>query len=217
MRIAFLVATLMLAQPADAGAWMRDDGAVFLSFSGSLDKNGQQNGSVYAEYGFREKLTLGLKGDVDMIDGVVSGGSVYVFARKPIPTGERAIKLAYEVGLGSSVGTTMDPLVRVGLNYGRGINLWEKSGWIALDGAVEWNTGTETATTKLDATIGVTLSERLQVMVQVFHTEADHYKTTTLAPSVIWRPKADRVVSYQLGVEADDDGLGFKLGVWRSF
>lgn len=216
MRIPLLIMALLACTPAGAGAWLRDQGAAFLSLGSTFSQSGNQTGSIYGEYGLRPKLTLGIKVDVGMAAGQVQNGRGFIFARKPIPTGERAYKLAYELGIGGAVGSDAKGLARVGLSYGRGIRLAGKSGWLAIDSAVEW-VEDDTVTAKLDSTLGLTLNDRFQVMVQVFYTHTDSAQTTTLAPSVIWRPKSDARNSYQLGVEAADGDVAIKLGLWRSF
>ncbi|MEP1964687.1 hypothetical protein [Tateyamaria sp.] len=217
MRTPFLIAALMLSDPAHAGAWLREQGSGFLSFGSTIDELGRSTGSAYAEYGLRPKLTLGAKVDVDMTAGQIGDGSAYVFARKPIPTGERAYKLAYELGIGGTIEQDPSALLRTGLSYGRGITAWDHSGWIAIDGALEWVESDSSVTAKLDATMGLTLNDRFKVMFQVFYSQTETEATTTLAPSLIWTPKPDKNRSYQLGVEAKEGVLGLKLGVWHSF
>lgn len=217
MRLPFLIALLCLASHAHAGAWMREEGSVFLSFGANIDETGRAEGAIYAEYGLRPKLTLGLKIDVAMTDGRMGDGEAYVFARKPIPVGERDFKLAYEVGLGGTLGDDASGLVRVGFNYGRGIKLWDRNGWLAIDSALEWTTGDSELTGKLDSTLGLALNDRFKVMVQVFYIHTDAENSTTIGPSLIWTPKKDAANSYHIGLESDDGVLGVKLGVWRSF
>ena len=211
----FLVA-LVLAGPATGGAWLREKGTGFLSYSGVYNEDGRLDGAVYLEYGFRPKLTLGAKVDIDMTDGRTGDGTVFVFGRKPLRTGERRYKLAYEVGIGSTFGDDAEMLLRTGLSYGRGITLWDKNGWLAIDSAVEWAMQDGTDTTKLDATFGLTLNDRFKVMMQAFVSHTDTSTTTTLAPSVIWQRNKE-TPSYQLGVEAKEGTYAIKLGVWRSF
>jgi len=216
-RILVFFATLMLAEPAVAGAWMREVGSTFLSFSTTVDENGQLDGALYVEHGLRPKLTLGLKIDMDMTLGRMGDGAAFVFVRKPITLGERSYELAYEIGLGSTTGDGATALLRVALSYGRGVNLWDKPGWVAVDATVEWPTDDSSTTTKLDGTLGMNVSDRFQVMMQVFFTDTGSSQSTTLAPSMIWRAAPDGPTRYQVGIEAEDGSLGFKLGVWRTF
>lgn len=218
MRFVLLIALLLPAQPADAGAWLREQGAAFLSFKTTIEQNGQRNAAVYAEYGARPKLTLGVKADVGMVHGFLSGGRAEVFVRKPFPLGKRNFKLAYELGLGGAFVQTVDPLLRVGLNLGKGLTLRKTSGWLAIDASVEWASTSDIATVKLDTTLGFNLSAHFKVMMQIFHTDSIVFTETTLAPSVIWTPNTDKGISYQFGLETNDAGvLGATVGVWRSF
>ncbi|MFL4468870.1 hypothetical protein ACERZ8_02915 [Tateyamaria armeniaca] len=198
---------------------MRDVGTAFLSFGTTLNEVGQADGSIYFEYGLRPKLTLGFKADaeMDVVEGRMGDGTAFLFLRKPVPTGERAYKLAYEIGLGSTFGSDTAPLVRAGLNYGRGVTFWDRSGWVSIDTAAEWETTGQNITLKVDGTVGLTLSDSVQVMMQVFLSRTETNTSTTLAPSLIWRPKQDGETRYQIGLEAEDGEYALKLGLWRSF
>ncbi|WP_299143196.1 hypothetical protein [uncultured Tateyamaria sp.] len=216
MRLPLILAALTVPDPSDAGAWMRTQGEAFLSYSAVYEETGRLDGSVYFEYGFRPRLTLGAKVDIDMTDGRTGDGTAFLFARKPIGPTDRPGKLAFEIGLGSTFGDSSDALLRTGLSYGRGIKLWDKYGWVAIDGAVEWDLSGGPETSKLDTTAGLALNDRFKVMMQVFVSHTGSTTSTTLAPSVIWQPK-EKTRSYQLGVEAEDGVLAVKLGVWRTF
>lgn len=152
-----------------------------------------------------------------MTAGLLDGGRVFLFLRKPIPTGERRYKLAYEIGVGATQRLETNPLARVGLSYGKGMKIRDKSGWLAIDGAVEWDGEGDQTTVKIDSTLGLNLSDRFKVMMQVFHAQTSDESATTLAPSVIWTPQSGGNSSYQIGLEADGDTVALKLGVWRSF
>jgi len=219
MRLTLLLAILCVPLPACAGAWMREVGTTFLSFSTTIDEAGQTGGSIYVARGFRPKLTLGVKIDVDMLDGYVGDSTGYAFARKPISTGERPLKLAYEFGIGGTLGpdNAIVPLLRAGLSYGRGFTAWDKPGWVALDGAVEWEVDNGITTYKLDSTIGLTLSARFQVMMQVFLSQTENEVWTTIAPSVMWRPQKNGPTRYHFGLEKEDGVLAVRLGLWRTF
>jgi len=216
MRILMLIAILMLAGPATAGAWLRAEGTGFLAYGSIYSEDGTLDGNLYGEYGVRPKLTLGIKLDADMTAGRMGNGSGFVFVRKPIPLKGRPFHLAYEVGIGSTFGDHSDALLLTGLSYGRGITIAGRSGWLAIDGSVEWSLGDSTDTGKLDTTIGLNLNDRVKVMAQVFHSQTETASSTTLAPSLVWQPKADKP-SYQLGLEAKEGTIAIKLGLWRTF
>lgn len=216
MRTLLIIWAVMLASPALAGAWMREQGTGFLSFGPIYEETGEVNGSLYAEYGLRPNLTLGIKFDADMTLQLINGGTGFIFARRPIDIWEKPFKLAYEVGVGRSFGHSNDTLLLTGLSYGRGITVGSRNGWLAIDGAVEWSLGDISHTAKLDSTVGLTLTDKFKVMMQVFYSQNDEANATTLAPSLIWQPRPE-MASYQLGVEAEDGFLAFKFSVWRSF
>lgn len=216
-RILVFFATLLLAEPAVAGAWMREVGTTFLSFSTTVDENGQMDGALYVERGLRPKLTLGLKVDMDMTRGRMGDGAALVFVRRPIGLGARSYEMAYELGLGSTTGGGSTALLRVALGFGRGVSLWDKSSWVAVDAIVEWPADDRDTTTKLDGTLGLNVSDRFQMMMQVFYSDTGSIRSTTLAPSVIWRATPDGPTRYHVGIEAGDGKLGLKLGVWRIF
>lgn len=208
---------ILVAPGAMAGAWLQEHRKGFLSYSAVYEVGQRLDGSVFFEYGVRPKLTLGAKADADMTTGRIGDGTAFIFFRKPIPTGDRDFKLAYEFGIGSTFGVETRPLLRTALSYGRGIKAWEKYGWVAIDGAVEWAIDDGPDTLKLDTTVGLTLSDRFKVMMQVFISSAGGEMSTTLAPSLIWQPKKPKAPSIVLGLEGEDGTLALKLGMWRSF
>lgn len=216
MRPFLLIVLMMLANPALAGAWMRGTGTGFLSFGPVYEESGRVDGSFFIEYGLRPKLTIGAKFDADMTQQQIGDGTAFLFLRRPIEVGERSFQLAYEVGIGSTLGREYVPLILTGLSYGRGFQIGEYYGWLALDGSVEWSLGDTTDTAKLDTTVGLTLSDTFKVMVQVFYTQTEEASATTLAPSVVWQPRPDRL-SFQLGIEAERDVLAVKFGIWQTF
>ncbi|WP_299367686.1 hypothetical protein [uncultured Tateyamaria sp.] len=216
MRLPLLLMLMILPVPVLAGAWLQEEGRVFLSYGATYQDDGRLDGSLYGEYGLRPKLTLGAKVDIDMTDGRSGDGTVVIFARRPVGRTDRPSRFAFEIGIGSTFGDVSDPLVRTGLSFGRGLTVRDKNGWLAIDAAVDWAVDDGTDTYKLDSTFGVSLTDRMKVMMQVFISNAGSSTTTTLAPSVIWQPDA-KTPSYQLGVEADDDTVAVKFGIWRSF
>jgi hypothetical protein len=217
MRIFLLFTALILAGPAAGGAWMRAEGTGFLAFSNVYSEVGTLDGGLYAEYGVRPNLTLGIKVDANMIQGRVGAGTAFVFMRRPVPMIDRPFQLAYELGIGSTFGTDTEALMLTGLSYGRGTRIGQYRGWLAVDGSVEWALGGNGSSTgKLDTTLGLTLSDRFKVMMQVFHSQTDSASSTTLAPSLIWQPRPD-ASSYQFGLENEGGAVAVKFGVWRSF
>ncbi len=216
MRTLVFCLGLLAASPAGAGAWLRADGTGFLATYVLQGRDGNSDGGLYFEYGVRPKLTLGVKADVNMTLGQLGDGRAFVFMRRAIPTGDRPYKLAYDLGIGSTFGVIQDPLLLTGVSYGRGLQWKERNGWLAIDSAVEWSLSGQATTAKLDATFGMALGKKTKGMLQVFlsHTETDF--SATLAPSLIWQPKAKKP-SYQIGLEAENGEVSLKLGLWRDF
>ncbi|APX13579.1 hypothetical protein [Tateyamaria omphalii] len=212
----FFLLSIFGAWPAGAGAWMREHGTGFLSYSGVYQETGKLDGSVYLEYGLRPKLTLGAKVDMDMTYGRAGNGTGFLFLRKPILIKEREYKIAYELGIGSTFGDNSESLLRTVLSYGRGIKAWDRYGWLAIDGTVEWALGDGPDTLKLDTTFGLTLNDRFKVMMQMFVSDTDGETGPTLAPSIIWQPRP-KAPSFVVGIEGKDGVLALKLGMWRSF
>lgn len=207
---------LFSASSASAGAWLRAEGTGFSASSLVLTETGQINSALYLEYGWRPRLTLGLKIDADMTLGRLGNGSGFAFVRRPIGRGEQSFKLAYEVGVGSTFGQASDMLLLTGLSYGRGVSIGSRHGWLAIDGAVEWSLGDRTDTAKLDTTFGLAVTDRFKVMVQVFVSQTDTASSLTTASSVIWQPRDSRA-SYQIGIEVKNSATALKLGLWREF
>ena len=155
--VAYLLAFL-IAGSADAGAWPRAEGSVFLSVGrtssvvatpvGGLGLQSQDL-SLFFEYGLTDDLTVGL----DLSSG--NGGDMttgFVFARPPILQDFTKAPLAATVALGvedRDDGVTV-PLLRAGLSWGRGL----ENGWLAFDTFYTTTPTGEGKGWKSDVTIG---------------------------------------------------------------
>lgn len=216
MRLILTIAALVWATSLHGGAWLREQGSAFVATSVLQGADGQSDGALYAEYGLRPRLTLGIKLDASMVAGQVGNGSGFAFVRLPIETGERPYKLAYELGLGATLDAETDPLLRTALAYGRGLEWRDKYGWLAVDLAVEWSLGGAAHTVKLDTTLGMGITDTTKLMMQVFVSGTEDDTSITLAPSLIWQPRKERP-SYQIGVEAEQGDVSLRLGLWQEF
>lgn len=216
MRVLIFCCACLATSAADAGAWLRAKGSGFLATSVLQGQGGATDGSLYFEYGIRPKLTLGLKADTNMSFGQIVSGRGFVFMRKPIATGDRKYKLAYELGIGGHLSAEEEPLLLTALSYGRGLQWRERYGWLAIDAAVEWSLGDQSTTTKLDTTVGMGLGKTTKAMMQVFISHRQTDFSVTLAPSLIWQPRPKKP-SYQIGLEAEGGDIALKLGLWREF
>lgn len=210
------------ALPCAAGAWMRGEGEGFLSlgfrFYEERDTGTQgveQN--FFFEYGLWPRLTVGAS--ANYTSGVKGEGQV--FLRLPIRNDDRPAKLAAELGIGaeSTDGITFDPFLKAGLSWGRGLTIAGRSGWVNVDGAVQWASDDTPALFKLDTTLGITLSDRFRLMGQGFF-EADEFgESLTVVPSVIYSPNWGQM-KFVVGLEhktGRDESTGIKFGLWRDF
>lgn len=218
-RIGLIAAILTLVSfPALAGAWLREEGTAFFSFGATvfeLDEDGQrfQENSFYLEYGMRPNLTLGASGS--MVDGM--GGEGQIFLRLPLERDNAASQMSMEFGLGAnSEGVSYEPFVKAGLSWGKGISVKDHNGWVNVDGAALLGDDTRF---KVDTTIGLSLSDRFQVMAQSFVELTDGQDSHTLIPSMILSSKTGHTryvfgYEHRTGARASQ---GLKFGLWRDF
>lgn len=212
---------LGLAMPASAGAWLRDQGAGFLSFGVTvfeLDDTGErfEEQNLFAEYGLRENITIGLSASI--VDGM--GGEGQVFLRLPIRAPEGPAQLAAEFGLGAtSDGINVDPYLKSGLSWGRGITVQDRNGWINIDGNAFIGIDGSDNRMKIDTTLGLTLTDHVQIVGQSFVELTQGEDSHTILPSLVLKPGAGRT-SYVVGYEHRSGARaskGVKFGLWRDF
>ena len=210
------------ALPCTAGAWMRTEGDGFLSlgfraYEDAATGTQSVEQSFYFEYGFRPRLTLGVSASY------TSGekGEGLVFLRFPLRNDDRAAKISAEFGIGaeSMDAVNFDPFLKGGVSWGRGLTLAGRGGWVNVDSAVQWRTDDTPPLFKLDATLGLTLSDRFQVMGQGFFEADENGESLTVVPSVIYTPKRGNM-KFVVGLEhksGRDESTGLKFGLWREF
>jgi len=211
----------VLCAPVHGGAWLQDQGRTFLAASSTtrLTQDGlmtQGEGAVYAEYGLTQTLTFG----ADLNVTANSYGHAIGFLRRPIGPQEKPVRLAYEAGAGARrLNGQWEPVVKLGLSYGRGIARPAGYGWFGLDGSVEVGAQRGDLSAKLDATLGLPLSARVQTLVQIETTHwPDDTSVVAITPSLLWEFRTDSFV--KLGIEArsaQTDTLGLRVGFWRKF
>lgn len=216
-----LFACFLLAAPACAGAWMREEGTGF--FSSSIEHDGVQQGnsSTYLEYGLRPDLTMGLEISIELFPESSSTSYAGFFLRRPLGNPDGTNRWAWRLGAGAAWSwETTQPYLETGLHWGRGLELWQRNGWAAVDGTLKWETMTGGQIAKVDATVGLELTERLKGMLQVF-LEYDQDRTTRkLSPSVLWAPPDFGEFTFQFGAvieQGNEDHPTLKLGLWREF
>ena len=206
--------------PVAAGAWLREKGSTFTSTSFSATYFRDIASSTYLEYGFSDKMTVGL--DVGYFTsrfGLKSGFGT-VFLRRSIGKNEGPNKWAYEVGVGAAwAGELVIPHIKTGLSWGRGIKVKDKSGWATVDASVKWDVSQGLHVTKLDGTVGLNFTDTTAGMFQIFVTNLDGATYGTLAPSVIYTPRKGKF-KIQFGAESPVDDFintSLKIGIWREF
>ena len=219
-RLGTLIVTLLLAAQAGgalAGAWPRGEDNVFVSFGGDATRPAGDettfDPSLYVEWGITPRLTLGFDGFATG-DGQSANG--FVFLRYPFDDGEGANRFAWSVGVGPALSNGGDPVtaLRVGLNWGRGLD----NGWLALDTQAVLRSDFDKIETKAEFTWGRELAENWTGIVtfQVgTGSTGDAYSKIT--PSVVWAA-SDRL-SLRAGVTQNLDGgpVSLTLQTWLSF
>ena len=211
-RILFLL--IVLGGQAMAGAWPREKGELFLSFSSTINAGGSSAAdytSIYAEYGLTGKITAGLDLGTDGIRSSKTLG----FVNFPLGRAEGDWKFALELGGGQIDNRNV---LRPGFSLGRPLQLGERGGWLAID--TRWvlfqdSIGGERL--ESDITFGVSMNARHKVMVQFQAGDPPGGRTyLRVSPSWVFERKPGRHI--ELGVTAgviESDDLGLKLGFWR--
>lgn len=230
--LAASLALVALAFPvtAEAGAWPRAPGEVFLSFgqqasTGATTLLGAVTDlrswtSLYAEYGLSERLTVGFDGGVGLgRDARIE--AALVFARLPVwSPGAHLVAVDLGVGTVAETDVARQTRLRLGVAWGRGIAEGRRGGgWLGMEGAAELREPAGEIAVKADFTAGWKPSERWMVIGQV-QTGAypDVGAIVRLAPSVVRKVSARSHL--QLGATAEVVGeraLGLSGAVWFSF
>ncbi|WP_287014428.1 hypothetical protein [Actibacterium sp.] len=208
-----LLALLMWATDIPAGAWLRDEGEVFLSFSqtAAIDGDGDY-ASVLLEYGLRPALTLGL----DAGQNEEADRQGVLFLRHRLDRAEGPNRLAAELGLGTSEGALT---FRPGLSWGRGVATRWGQGWVSVDTLAELRESSTTPVLKADTTFGLRTAGDALLIVQL---QAGDYPDATpylrVVPSYVHRMNRRTFVEFGLSAGAvGHDPLAVKLGTWLAF
>lgn len=215
-----LVIVLAGAQQAQSGAWPREKGSGFAANSLTATEGKDYTGSLYAEYGLTDRLTLGLDvtAEIDAL-GVITGDGT-LFLRVPLSAPDAPNKWAMHLGLGARYEELeFLPSAEVALAWGRGIQWGQRYGWLAVDASYNVAQSPALATTKIDATFGMGLGETTKGMLQIFNTREGDDFTAKLAPSLLYSPK-NLPYTLQVGFEVPlnyEDDTALKLGLWLDF
>ena len=205
---------------AEAGAWLREKGTGFSSTAFTITADQDIANTTYLEYGLRPNLTLGADVRLGRDTFGSQDGFATLFLRKPLSNPEKDSKWAYELGFGATWDDTLvEPHVKAGLSWGRGIQWGDRYGWMSVDSSLRWDITTSRSTTKIDSTIGLGITEVTTGMLQLYLTDFDGTSSASLAPSLILQPRGKKF-RVQVGAEApldDTDDTALKLGLWRDF
>lgn len=216
----FLVSLVACGTSADAGAWARDKGTLFIAAGGNfLLSDGAElpvyyDPTVYAEYGLTDRVTLGL--DLYTADkGRIA--SAFAFAAVPVGSITQANRAMISLGYGYRLNpdTTTEALMRLGVSFGRGMD----RGWLAADVSATIGTIDTTWRPKADFTWGRNWSDRWTTTMQL-QTGVGFFDDTyaKVSPTVIYSV-SDRFKINLGAVKAltGDGGSALKLETWLTF
>lgn len=211
------------AVSAQAGAWPRAAGSVFIALS--VD---QSRAQLYAEYGLKGDWTMG--GEVSMPQGRRLP-DVSSFVQHPVWRGAGGAILSAGIAMEQreTQAAAVWPIlkgeaelaIRAGLFWGKGFQSGWGDGWATVDMQVErlisidWLG--EGMTYKLDAGIGLKPTKRLLLMAQAQAWRRGRSQLLRLETSAGWAMgKTHLVLSPSVGVIGPKDPR-LKLGLWVEF
>lgn len=217
MRVIILGIFMIGASAALAGPWPREKGETFLSYSietdferGLTDGSGLF-GSLYAEHGLTDRLTLGIDvsgDDADFTKGIA-------FLRWPVGPTDRTTRIAAEFGIGLARDSFA---LRPGLSVGRGLRAGDMPGWLSIDSRTVFIDSFD-GLLETDVTLGLTPTPKTKLILQLqtgLPWDSDPY--AKLAPSYVHRIAPGRHV--EVGVVAgvaEADDFKMKIGFWHQF
>lgn len=202
-----------------AGAWPREEGTSFLSFSfsqTSYSETASSYGSIYFERGLKNDRTLGLKLGRDFADSISFTGFIRVPVLKgrgnsvfALSTGARVTQS--EAGLGYFTHT--------GFSWGKGFSSPLGSGWFNADLGFDYSFGTGEQHLSADGTIGLKPNEKSMLILQIQASQTvGGPAQLNIAPSYV------RALSKQLHLEIGAEfgvmgskSKGAKIGTWYEF
>jgi len=219
---AAIIAIHLVASPAQAGAWLREKGASFTSFSLSTSWFRDARSSGYMEFGITETSTVGI--DLGLSRNQNGKKLAYgtLFLRRALLANNGANIWAYEVGLGATyggAGTQALPHFKTGLSFGRGINIKEKGGWLAADAAILWGLQKDNHVAKLDTTVGLNFTDHLAGILQLNFARQEGETFSYFEPSFVINPR-NTGLKLQIGLITPLDDAAktaLKLGLWHEF
>lgn len=208
---------LALAPAAYAGPWPRPPGEHFISITAEAPTSAQSfseiYGATYFERGLKGDWTLGLDAGTDGL----GYQKTYLFLRRPVWTG-RTARLAFELGAGQQTAANgLGYALRPALTWGRGVSVFDRSGWLTIDGSAAYLPKLQTTIYKSEVTFGVSLNARTKTMLQAtVEQEKGRRARATVTPSAAYLIRPDM---HLLGgvVLSGDQASKIKLGLWMTF
>jgi hypothetical protein len=218
--IFFAFCVFLAASQADAGAWTREKGQIFIASGGNfLLSDGAQlpvhyDPTLYAEYGLSPLVTVGI--DYHTADqGRIHSG--LIFARFPLGDATGRDRFAASLAFGARVDefNPLENLVSGGLFWGRGLN----NGWLAVDYSATYGDIDQVFRSKADFTWGHNLTGRWTTTLQLQSGEGfDEDVYTKINPGIIFRINDNYHVSVgAIQALTGDKGSALKLDVWSTF
>lgn len=226
---------LPIAGEASGGAWPREEGGVFLSFSGERDRAGNSHASLYGEYGVTPRNTLGLK--FDRASAGERGALIWL--QRTLDDGTGPNRWAVSLGLGAiERDGAFLPQGQIGAAWGRGIGSPIGDGWLSVEMRVNVAGAprdfgphgdpagvgylarfTPETAAKLDATFGLHLTPAMMLINQLrLEEREDTGFSGRLATSVVHDLAGPAKI--ELGVVTPLSGAGervLKVGSWLEF
>jgi len=214
--LSLILLLLCLAPAAFAGAWPREEGAVFFSMQlrqNSGDLTGDPVGSVYLDYGFHQAATLGAKIEYDFSQDELD--HMEFFGRWHMP--EDSFPLRAALGLAIE-GTTDQQRAVPTVHFGRGFETPLGQGWADL------TLGLETPLEQFElsvagfAQLGLRPYDHLMAMVSLDAQNRDGAMLLKALPAFAWEYSEDRYLNVEYthvleGLATDE----VSLGLWLEF
>ncbi|MGC1497167.1 MAG: hypothetical protein WA790_15250 [Sulfitobacter sp.] len=210
----------LFATTAHAGAWMREKGTSFTSLSFTTNYFLETTNASYLEFGWRENLTIGADiGYATNSQGIQTGYGT-LFIRRPLGPNKGQNKWAYELGVGAAwIGDIVLPHLKTGVSWGRGLQIKDMNGWMAIDASMTWDVSYGQHIAKVDSTVGVNFTEITTGMVELYLANLNSKTYATIAPSLVFKPRKGKY-RFQIGAESplgEVENTALKLGLWREF
>lgn len=208
---------MLTAAQADAGAWPREAGETFLSFSVETEEPDRYGrirsfATLYAEHGLNARVTVGLDAGGDS----ARMSKAVLFLRLPLNAAESRTKIAAEFGLGRAADR---PALRPALSLGRGFSLGGRHGWMASDTRLVLFDGAARRLVESDLTLGLNATDKAKLIFQIqtgFPDNGPWYMK--LAPSLVLEPAPGRHIEFGLTAGVRElSALALKIGIWRRF